>query len=197
MKEKISEIDWGSLEHAYGSAENVPDLLIDLQSDDPDIRKRAYHGLFGNIWHQGTVYSSTVYAIPFLFELFDSPETQDKDMLILLLASIASGSGYFQIHQPIFEKWNSNVDGHKNELKQESITIKSIQELISPRFETILEHLTNKESEIRLSVAEATIHYPEHSEKSLFKLKKVLEIETDEDVLESIEEAIEQLSEDK
>ncbi len=197
MKERLFEINWSSLEHAYGSAENVPNLLIDLQSKDSEIRKHAYHELFGNIWHQGTVYSATAFAVPFLFELLDSPITQDKDMLICLLASIASGSGYYQVHQPIFKKWDSNVDKHENEIIQEESNVNAVRKAISPRFDTLLEHLSSKDSEIRLSIADATIYYREHSEKSISKLKEALKIETDEEVTEVIEESLSQLIDDK
>jgi hypothetical protein len=193
MVERVNEIDWSSLEHAYGSAEDVPHLLIDLQSDDSDVRKSAYDELFGNIWHQGTIYSATAYAVPFLFELLDCPATQDKEWLIALLASIASGKGYYQVHQPIFERWNSKADKPEKQLKQEAADVQAVREAISPRFETLLEQITNKESEIRLAVAEATLCYPEHSEKSLLKLREALEVETDEDVMEAIKKSINQL----
>ncbi len=194
MNERVHKIDWSSLEHAYGSAENVPGLLVALESDDPKVRKNAYYELFGNIVHQGTIYSSTAYAVPFLFELLDSPSTQNKDYLITLLASVASGKGYYQVHQPFIKQFNSKADKHENELNQEAINVRAVREAISPRFETLLEQITNKESEVRLTVAKAAAFYPEYSEKSLLKLKEVLEVETNEEVIEVIEESIKQLS---
>lgn len=193
MQKKLHEIDWASLEHAYGSAEDVPSLLINLQSDNPNVRSQSYHELFGNIWHQGTIYSATAYAVPFLFDLLDSPLTQDRDMLIALLASIASGQGYYQVHQPIFQLFNSNVDKHEAKLEQESLEVSAVRKAISPRFLTLLEEITNKDSEVRLTVAEATKFYPEYAEKSLSKLKIALEVEPNEDVREMIEESISQL----
>lgn len=171
----------------------MPYLLINLKSENSSIRKSAYETLFGNIWHQGTVYSATAYAVPFLFELLDSASTHDKDWLVVLLASIASGRGYYQVHQPIFAQRDSDTDKHENELKQEEINVHAVRQAISPRFETLLKQLNNKDSEIRLSVAEAAAYYPEYAEKSLLKLKETLEIETDEEVREAIQESISQL----
>jgi hypothetical protein len=196
FNERVHEINWSSLEHANGSAADVPNLLVDLQSSDTAIRKRAYDELFGNIWHQGTVYSATAYAVPFLFELLDSQSVQDKDFLVTLLASIAAGKGYYRVHQPIFESWNPTADKHEEEIKTEQIEVQAVRSAISPRFEAILDYLTNFDSEVRLSVAEATAYYPEYAKKSLSKLKKALEVETDEGVIETIKESISRLSND-
>lgn len=197
FNERVYEINWSSLEHAYGSAADVPELLIDLQSEDSAVRQRAYHELLGNIWHQGTVYSATAYAVPFLFELLDSPAIQDKDWLAMLLANIAAGEGYYQVHQPIFESWNSTVEKHEEEIKREEVEVQTVHSMISPRFETLLNYLTNSDSEVRLCVAKATVCYPEYAEKSLARLEKALEFETDEEVIEVMEESISQLINNK
>jgi hypothetical protein len=59
-------VDWAGLTHAYGSAEDVPALIRSLVSPDADERSEALDGLFGSICHQGTVYSASAPAIPFL-----------------------------------------------------------------------------------------------------------------------------------
>ena len=70
--DRLDSIPWKDLKHAYGSAEDVPDLLRSLRAASPD---NAYDEgsplwcLFGNIWHQGTIYEATSYAVPFLLEL--------------------------------------------------------------------------------------------------------------------------------
>jgi hypothetical protein len=197
FNERVHEINWSSLTHAYGTAEDVPYLLVDLLSDKPEVRDRAHYELLGNIWHQGTTYPATAHAVPFLFELLDSPSAQDKDSIIALLACIAAGEGYFQVHQSIFEKWNPNTDKHEDALKQESIDVRAVRDLISPRLEIILEHITNEESEIRLRVARAAGFYPEYSEQSLQILKQAFKDETDEEVSEEIQESINRLTDNK
>jgi len=47
--------NWKDLTRAYGSAEDVPAILADLQSPSASKRENALSELFGNIWHQGTV----------------------------------------------------------------------------------------------------------------------------------------------
>ena len=60
MLDGLDLIDWASLQHAYDSAADVPDLLRDLASTNEEKRKNAIYKLFGNIWHQGTVYPSPI-----------------------------------------------------------------------------------------------------------------------------------------
>ena len=64
--EGLAEIPWHDLSHAYGSADDVPGLLRAIASEDAEAAGNAVHELFGNIWHQGTVYEATEYAVPFL-----------------------------------------------------------------------------------------------------------------------------------
>ncbi|MCH0538202.1 PBS lyase [Streptomyces sp. MUM 203J] len=84
----IDEVDWASLGHAYGPADDVPALLRGLASDDPAERERALDGMYGTVHHQGDVYDSTLACIPFLLELVASPDVQDRGCIVELLAGI-------------------------------------------------------------------------------------------------------------
>lgn len=91
MLEKLNEIDWSCLKHAYGSAERVPHEIMGLLSSDSDDREAALSDLWCGIYHQGTRYEATVPAIPFLFELLTMPELKVRHNVIELLACIAVG----------------------------------------------------------------------------------------------------------
>ncbi len=84
----IDEVDWASLEHAYGQADDVPDMLYGLASADPVERETALDGMYGAVHHQGDVYDSTLACIPFLLELVADPEVQDRGGIVELLTSI-------------------------------------------------------------------------------------------------------------
>jgi hypothetical protein len=87
----LDEIDWSRLTHAYGAATDVPDQIRALRSPDADLRRRALWKLYGNIFHQGTRYEATAYAVPFLLELLGDPSTPERAELLGLLVSIAIG----------------------------------------------------------------------------------------------------------
>ncbi|MFI8827785.1 HEAT repeat domain-containing protein [Streptomyces sp. NPDC053431] len=84
----IEEVDWASLGHAYGPADDVPELLRGLASDDPTERENALDGMYGAVHHQGDVYDSTLACIPFLLELVADPTVQDRGGIVELLTSI-------------------------------------------------------------------------------------------------------------
>ncbi|GGU71509.1 hypothetical protein GCM10010275_02040 [Streptomyces litmocidini] len=84
----IEEVDWASLGHAYGPADDVPELLRGLASADPAERETALDGMYGAVHHQGDVYDSTLACIPFLLELVADPSVQDRGCIVELLTSI-------------------------------------------------------------------------------------------------------------
>ncbi|MFI8002441.1 PBS lyase [Streptomyces sp. NPDC086010] len=84
----IDEVDWASMEHAYGPADDVPDLLRGLASADPAERESALDGMYGAVHHQGDVYACTLACIPFLFELAAEPAIRDRGGIVELLTSI-------------------------------------------------------------------------------------------------------------
>ncbi|MEV6195141.1 HEAT repeat domain-containing protein [Streptomyces sp. NPDC051920] len=84
----IDEVDWASLEHAYGSAADVPELLRGLASPLPHERETALDGMYGAVHHQGDVYDSTLASVPFLFALAGHAGLPDRGGIVELLASI-------------------------------------------------------------------------------------------------------------
>lgn len=93
MLASLDTIDWADLTHAYGRATDVPDQIRALRSPDPGIRDKALHGLYGNIFHQGTRFEASAYAVPFLLELVADPETPDRVAVLGLLTQLAIGYG--------------------------------------------------------------------------------------------------------
>ncbi|MEU0333446.1 HEAT repeat domain-containing protein [Streptomyces sp. NPDC006193] len=89
----IDEVDWASLRHAHGSAEDVPGRLRALASADTAERATALDGLYTAVHHEGRVYDATLACIPFLFALAARAEVPDRGCLVELLVSIGEGSG--------------------------------------------------------------------------------------------------------
>ncbi|SEC06970.1 hypothetical protein [Streptomyces sp. KS_5] len=91
----LDDRPWGDVEHAYGSAEDVPAVLRALADDDPETAGAALHELYGNIWHQGTVYAATVEAVPYLARLA-AAGYRSADVLVLL-GSIAESEDEYGV----------------------------------------------------------------------------------------------------
>jgi hypothetical protein len=121
MLEGLDKIDWSKLAHAYGEATDVPDVLRALASGDEEERLEAQGELYGNLWHQGTVYEASAYAVPFFIELLESPNVRDKAFILSYLESLSGGSSYLEAHHdwddpedvasPEYqERWRSELD---------------------------------------------------------------------------------------
>src|SRR5262245_13362232 len=76
------------MSHAYGPADEVPDLLRELVSEDPAVRESALDEMYGAVHHQGDVYECTVASIPFLLEAAALPDLPGRSGIVQLLASI-------------------------------------------------------------------------------------------------------------
>ncbi|KAM0430042.1 hypothetical protein ACHAPT_006048 [Fusarium lateritium] len=87
----LEDIDWAKLQHAYGSAEDVPALLKALRCHDKEELDQVYFALTSNILHQGTRYEATSYAVPFLYALLDAKDTPRRDELLYYLVNVAVG----------------------------------------------------------------------------------------------------------
>ncbi|MFH9826667.1 HEAT repeat domain-containing protein [Streptomyces bobili] len=92
MFDGLHDIDWASMEHAYGSAEEVPALLWALRSPDTGERRKALDRFYGAVHHQGSVYPPTAASVPFLFELAADDATPERAAVVALLVSIGRES---------------------------------------------------------------------------------------------------------
>src|SRR5258708_14521335 len=142
MLDDLDSIPWDRLTHAYGSAEDVPDLLRALRTytesaEGDDEEAASLWQLFGSIWHQGTVYEATAYAVPFLIELAADPLTPDRVVILGLLADIAKGNS---------RDWAA---------KAHAAVAAGLAALIA---------ITKEEGEARLAAAHVLALLPEHGE---------------------------------
>ncbi|WP_031160437.1 HEAT repeat domain-containing protein [Streptomyces durhamensis] len=88
----IDEVDWASLRHAHGTAEDMPGWLRALASTDTVERATALDGMYGALHHQGCVYDSTLACVPFLLSLVAREELPDRDGVVELLVGIGAES---------------------------------------------------------------------------------------------------------
>jgi hypothetical protein len=71
----LRETDWGALNHARGTAEDIPGALIALLDPDPAARSRALeHGL-EPVRHQNSIYSATPPTALYVAAILSDPRT--------------------------------------------------------------------------------------------------------------------------
>jgi hypothetical protein len=196
--EGLNTIHWSELSHAYGTADDVPGLLRALVSEVDDERQEALFQLMGNVWHQGTVYEASSLVVPFLAKMLCSPEVPDHSIIAMLLASIADGHSYLEVHvSPSAidrETWQQvlaaqgKVLDEQAELEQKWVN--AVRDAVDPYLCLLYEFIDHEEPELRYAVALALGNYPNHSDESLGILRTATTIETEEYIREAMEESI-------
>ncbi|MGW1670654.1 hypothetical protein [Streptomyces sp. NPDC002324] len=81
--------DWSQLNHAYGTAEDVPGLLdrVSKAPNDSD-----WTELWSRLCHQGTVYSASHAALPALRDMARQWSPADRQQPLLLAGAIAAST---------------------------------------------------------------------------------------------------------
>ena len=150
MLEELNKIDWSKLTHAYGEASDVPALLRQLASSEVDEREQALHELYGNIWHQGTVYEASARAVPFLIQLLKSEAVEGKDEILILLAHLARGTSYHDVHQhlPLLQQ-ESQTPEWQSDIQKELGWVRDVQAAVFAGEATFLAFLTDESPALR------------------------------------------------
>ncbi|GCE12280.1 hypothetical protein [Tengunoibacter tsumagoiensis] len=94
LEQRLRQVPWATLRHAYGSAEDTPQHLLDLLSDEDEIRNGALDRLWASICHQGSVYEASCAAVPFLIEILQQVSGTVKASILALLAGVAHTEWY-------------------------------------------------------------------------------------------------------
>jgi hypothetical protein len=90
--EGLEKIPWHNYTHAYGTASDVPKDIRRLASSESEVREGALWQLSGSIYHQGTIYSATAVAVPFLLQLALDRRLPDRPELCELLDEVAKSA---------------------------------------------------------------------------------------------------------
>lgn len=194
MLESLDTINWATLTHAHGAATNVPGLLRSLLSNNTDVRMQACAELHEDIWYQGTVFPASAAAVPFLYELLNYPNVQDKGGIVSLLGCIATGEGIlaYEIRtngeetcRRLLGKRGKSLEA---ELEQESAWMDAIHCNVSAGLRHLLPYLSDREGLAAL-VADALGHFPEHASWLVPAIDAALASESDEHVRQFLTES--------
>ncbi|KAF5681841.1 hypothetical protein FDENT_7908 [Fusarium denticulatum] len=184
----LDSIDWSHLNHAYGPADDVPILLKDLQSTDSEVHKAAFNKCWSNIYHQGSRYSASVKAVPFLYALIDIPGTLNRESLLYLITSLAIGHPDWAAPNGIdIGNWEKSIaEIEKPEYRDRAAQGFRAYEAVERGLSSILHCLDEDSASIRANAAHALAFFPRQSATSRVALLNRLSDETDNNVSATI-----------
>lgn len=98
----LGAVEWGRYHHAYGPATDVPMLLhalafperapAQLKKGGKSVFENVTWTLWGNVFHQGSVWGVSAKVIPFLVELFEADlAVEARRFLVTYLHHLATG----------------------------------------------------------------------------------------------------------
>jgi hypothetical protein len=175
MLEKIQEICWEQLQHAYGTAEDVPSLIQALVTDN---YSQAIYELYGNIWHQGTVYEATPVTIPFLIELLEYESIPSRAEILVLLAHLACGHSYLEVHGdlPWYDSQRNSSD-FREQLQKEQEWVESSYLAVSSGMSVYRRLLEDESHQVRSNAAYLLSLFPQ----SVELVPLLMELQADEE----------------
>ncbi|HTK05595.1 MAG TPA: hypothetical protein VL485_00350 [Ktedonobacteraceae bacterium] len=178
MLETLDAVPWSELEHAYGEASEVPDLIRELASPEQEVYEGAIGRLGYTVIHQGTVYSSTAYVVPFFCELLEAPEIFNKVELLDYLATIARGASYSDVHIRVKEQ--RETPEMQRQIAEELSWVQAASDAVSDGYATYLRLLQSPDTNLRAYAAYTLSRCQSHATEVVPVMKQHL---TEEEVL--------------
>ncbi len=178
MFEGLEALAWDEVEHAYGPAKDVPGLLRALASPDEKPRAQALDELYGNIYHQGTVYQATSFAVPFLIELAAEREVQGRHQILALLSAIANGHSYHDVHQHVnFLKEKAQTKEWQDAIRMELAWVENARKAVRAGTSTYIGLLGDDLAPVRAAAAYILANFLGEAPEIEASLRERLEVE--------------------
>ncbi len=147
----LDDVNWRHLEHAYGTAEEVPRWLRSLASQE--VESDAFTQLSLSLYHQGTVYSASATAVPFLIELLTSTPLRGKEGILGLLADMARGDAYHRQHYSYYSEACRQDPAFQQQLAEEVLWVQRTREAVRQGLPVYLKFLADADPHLRMEAA--------------------------------------------
>jgi hypothetical protein len=158
----VHDVPWATVGHAYGPATDVP-VLLEALTGSREQQQHALWELQGTIWHQGTVYEATAYAVPFLARLVLTEPAPLRDELLDLLAYIATGSSYLDVHQDLIR--GGLTEDEKAAMQEELAHVRAARDAVHAWLPELLSKVMEEPTPGGLGlVARLAAAYPDDTE---------------------------------
>lgn len=159
--EGIDMINWIELDHAHGDADDVPAMLRALLTEDELAIDAVWQELHETIWHQGTVYTATVAAVPFLQRMLAAGEPPKQYDVLMFLQTLAESSmpkqvtpelaHYYEQKRKSWAEQGLDFDGY---LKQRHVVEQSLYKVLRDGVPVYKQFVGGSNDEVRTVACE-------------------------------------------
>ncbi len=186
MLEGLDQINWHTLSHAYGEADDVPIWLRELATLDEDAESSALDQLSLSLAHQGTVYSASAQATPFLLELLTIDVVPCKASLLRILASFACGNAYHRQHLSFYSEERRQDQAFQKELAEQIMWVERTRDAAHQGIEIYQNMLSHVDPEVRMNAVYTLAQFQEDAATSVPLLRSLMRRESDSRVVASM-----------
>jgi tetratricopeptide (TPR) repeat protein len=199
----VKDIDWHGLHHAYGPADDVPNLLRLLLSDDESVRDDAWQELYSNVWHQSDIYEATARVVPFMLKMLTHDGPPGKAAVLGFLITIAEGRSGLESHvqseidasrlREILAKEGQDLE---TELRKGRMAVEATCRAVSEGAPIYFELLQHENAEIRHLSLDALACSRERAGEIVPRLRALLPTVQDVDTRAKVIDALDALMDD-
>lgn len=170
MLASLDQIPWSTLEHAYGDAGDVPNLIRALVSSDPNKREWAQEMLEMGPFHQGSIYSCTPFVVHFLMEIVQEHDAHDRPWILQYVSRVLASALCF-------------LPGPETLAQDpEDAIAKQVVSEIHPHVLSLFRLLEDSDANVRLSLLRLLVHLKADLPHLDRVLAERLKVETQESI---------------
>jgi hypothetical protein len=179
MLDRLEQFPWSQVRHAYGSADDVPEMVRALLTDDPKQRDDAAWKIYNKLNHQSDVYPATLPLTPFLIEMLTVDSMPARAEVLGLLLGFAVGA----IAEPHrYDRLGMTDDEIEREVIAQNALVKNIREAVKVGLPLYRQLLDDPEPKTRQEAARLLTVFGENFIEIIGWLRERIEIEPDPDV---------------
>ncbi|MCO5974804.1 HEAT repeat domain-containing protein [Actinoallomurus soli] len=196
-EEYLGQVDWNSLLDAHDDSASLPNVLLKLASNNYEERKDAFNEVISRLVHQGSRFSASSHAVPFL--LFLAEAGMETVSILELLSLIALGDDYEYLSgtiNPYLMRRNaarllrSSVGALGSEIMPDSYELDpdevAAYDAVKEGVPLFIDLLKGNDRQARIWAAYILGFFPERREEIVPILADVLASETDSQVAATV-----------
>src|ERR1041385_7335007 len=92
MLDHLDSIPWSTLEHAYGDAGDIPNLIRALVSSNPEQREWAQEMLDMGPFHQGSLYSCTPFVVRVVLQIVQEQDSAETPWILQYVSRVVAAA---------------------------------------------------------------------------------------------------------
>ncbi|MCD9612139.1 hypothetical protein [Tenacibaculum maritimum] len=195
LENYIKYFPWESIKEAMGNCNGIDKSIFNLISDKQKVREESYFNLDNHIVLQGGLYEGAFYVAQFLIHILESKNKIEASLLYELLWEIANGASLNEEEISFVNKGKEFTIYYPEEKEQKVKLRIACRVLILNNYNLFVKEVETNFHNSRFEALELLSSLDEYKEEIKELLNQLLINLNEDNIIEAIKEAIEELDE--